>query len=121
MIKISTDSFYPLQLPPATTTNATNDKTETTNESSDELLHGNALYDQTSRALDDMLNTIIGQDGSNEGLSAVFKHVEPWLTSVNEWERLRSIKTLSRCLKHFLEIIRTPKSEEVKAFNFGIY
>jgi len=77
----------------------------------DELLHGNALYDQTSRALDDMLNTILDQEPSNIGLSAIFKHIEPWLTSVNEWERLRSIKSLSRTLKHFLVLSKQTKPE----------
>ena len=121
LIKISTDSFYPLQLPVETPKTA-DDKDKETNEqskSSEELLHGNALYDQTSRALDDMLCTILDQDRSNAGLSGIFKHIEPWITSVNEWERLRSIKSLSRTLKHFLELCKKPKdADEVIKMRF---
>lgn len=125
LIKISTDSFYPLQLPVETPKTADDkDKDKETSEqsaakSTEELLHGNALYDQTSRALDDMLCTILDQDRSNAGLSGIFKHIEPWITSVNEWERLRSIKSLSRTLKHFLELCKKPKeADEVIKMRF---
>lgn len=66
-----------------------------------------------------MLNTILDQDRTNDGLNGVFKHIEPWLTSVNEWERLRSIKSLSRTLRHFLELLQAPaktENEEVPTF-----
>lgn len=119
LIKISTDSFYPLQLPSATSKSTVTENADLSDQKQ-ELLHGDLLYDETSQALDDMLNTILDQDRSNSGLNAIFKHIEPWLTSVNEWERIRSIKSLSRLLRHFQELnqdIKQVESEEVRNFD----
>lgn len=118
LIKISTDSFYPLQSPIAPTTPTTTNTDEKVEKPESELvnvdemiLHGNALYDQTSKSLDDMLKTILDRDTGNNGLSGIFKHIEPWLTSVNEHERLRSMRSLSRVLKHFLESVKLRKKD----------
>jgi hypothetical protein len=113
LIKISTDSFYPLQTPiTPTNTDEKVEKPESELVNVDEMiLHGNALYDQTSKSLDDMLKTILDRDMGNNGLSGIFKHIEPWLTSVNEHERLRSMRSLSRVLKHFLESVKLRKKD----------
>jgi hypothetical protein len=100
LVKISTDSFYPLQVPVLTAETPKSDASPQ-EEGPEDLLHGNLLYDQTSQSLDELLKTILDRDMSNNGLNSIFKHIEPWLTSVNEHERLRSIKSLTRLLSHF--------------------
>lgn len=91
LIKSSTDSFYALQAPVPTA----DDKKQ------EDLLHGSSLYEQTSKSLEDLLKTVLDRDFNSSGLMTIFKHLEPWLTSVNDHERLRSIKSLSSVLKHF--------------------
>ncbi len=67
-------------------------------------LHGNSLYELTAKCLDDLLKTMIDRDATNETLSNIYKHLEPWLTSVHDHERLRSIRSLASVLKHFASI-----------------
>ncbi len=68
-----------------------------------DLLHGNAIYELTAKSLDDLLQTIINRDLTSDNLNFVFKYLEPWLTSVNDCERLRSMRTLTKILKFFAE------------------
>jgi hypothetical protein len=119
LIKSSTDGFYSLQIPTDIKSDKEPNKAipvimesgespipgdgQATNENSMEfgILHNNAIYETTARCLDDLLKTILDREMSNEGLSVVFKHLESWIISVNDHERLRSIRSLSSVLKHF--------------------
>ena len=61
----------------------------------------NQFYETTSKSLDDLLSTILERDLSNENLKFIFKYLEPWIISVNDHERYRSIRSLSNILKYF--------------------
>ena len=127
LIKTSTDSFYLLQVPSSpsaveektkdskASTPKPNDSITNNEESTDEnnILHGNNLYELTAKCLDDLLKTILERDVNNEGLTSIYKHLEPWLTSVNDHERLRSIRSLCSILKHFANIYK-PNEDEKK-------
>ncbi|XP_043923633.1 maestro heat-like repeat-containing protein family member 1 isoform X2 [Protopterus annectens] len=62
-----------------------------------------SLYDQTMTALQNLLNSILLQDLSPDGLQTVFKHIEGWLTSPREWERERAIVSTFFLLKFYLK------------------
>ncbi len=67
------------------------------------MMHGNALYESTAKSLDELLKSILNRDLSNEGCYFIFKHLEPWITSVNDHERFRSTRCLASVLKYFAE------------------
>ena len=67
------------------------------------LMHGNALYESTAKSLDELLQSILNRDLSNEGCYFIFKHLEPWITSVSDHERYRSTRCLASVLKYFAE------------------
>ena len=70
------------------------------------LLHANSIYEETAASLDNLLQTCLDRDMTSENLSLIFKYLEPWITSLNDHERLRCMRTLSRLLKHFAENYR---------------
>lgn len=96
----------------STQTSKPNDSINSTEDSDENnILHGDKLYELTAKCLEDLLKTILSRDANNEGLKSIYKHLEPWLTSVNDHERLRSIRTLSCVLKHFANIYK-PNADE---------
>ncbi|CAF0812872.1 unnamed protein product [Brachionus calyciflorus] len=109
LIKSSIDSFYPLQVP---SDDKKTDSSQTNQEEIQDTLHGNQLYEQTMNSLDELLKNILDRDLNNTGLGIVYKHLEPWLTSVNDHERLRSIRSLSSVLKHFVDNFK-PTQEDL--------
>jgi hypothetical protein len=84
------------------------------------MLHGNPNYEITAKSLDDLILTILDRDLTNENLNFIFKYLEPWLTSVNEWERLRSIRTLSKVLKYFSDNYKVNTENEVVILVFKL-
>jgi hypothetical protein len=119
IIKTAMDSFYMLHVPTGASGDEKKEKSskEPVNvdlnslETDENLLHGNALYESTAKGLDDLLNAILDRDLSNDGLVTIFKQLEPWITSVNDQERLRSIRSLSSMLKHFAANFKLNASE----------
>lgn len=109
LIKTSTDSFYQLPVP----NEDKKDANQVSNEN--ELLHGNSLFELTAQCLEELLKTVLNRDLSNQGLSSIYKHLEPWLISVNDHERLRSIRSLSTVLSHFASSF-TLNKEQVNPF-----
>jgi hypothetical protein len=111
LIKTSTDNFYQLPVP--------NEEKKEANQMSNEseLLHGNSLFELTAQCLEELLKTILNRDLSNQGLSLIYKHLEPWLISVNDHERLRSIRSLSAVLGHFASSF-TLNKEQVNSYLF---
>lgn len=105
LLKSSTDSFFGLQVPPEDkkALEATNPDADAIIAATNEinLMHGNQNYESTAKALEELLQSILNRDLTNEGLVFIFKYLEPWITSVNEHERLRSIRCLANILKHF--------------------
>ncbi|XP_038652402.1 maestro heat-like repeat-containing protein family member 1 [Scyliorhinus canicula] len=61
------------------------------------------LYTETLCALQELLKQILIQDLSPDGLQAVFKHIEGWITSSKDWERERAVITTSKLLLFYLE------------------
>lgn len=66
-------------------------------------LHADGCYELTAKALDSLLQTCLDREMTSESLSFIFKYLEPWIGSINDPERLRVMRTLSRVLKHFAE------------------
>ena len=103
LLKSSTDSFFGLQVPPEDkkALEATNPDADAIIAATNEinLMHGNQNYESTAKALEELLQSILNRDLTNEGLVFIFKYLEPWITSVNEHERLRSIRCLANILK----------------------
>lgn len=67
------------------------------------VLHADDCYELTAKALDNLLQTCLDREMTSESLSFIFKYLEPWIGSINDPERLRVMRTLSRVLKHFAE------------------
>ena len=65
------------------------------------LLHNNQIFDTTANSLDALLCDILDRDLHSVGLMNVYKHLEPWITSINDNERERSVRSLSNILTHF--------------------
>jgi hypothetical protein len=116
IIKSSTDGYYSLHVSPPSDEKKEKDSrsnsivpsspvSETaTSPQLDETpssIAENIFYETTSKSLDELLNTILERDLNNENLKFIFKYLEPWIISVNDHERFRSIRSLSNILKYF--------------------
>lgn len=86
-----------------------------------EILHGNEIYEQTSKSLEELLKTLLDRDLNSSTLSIIFKHLEPWITSVNDHERLRSIRSLSSVLKHFNSSFKLDENNTENVDNFSCF
>lgn len=126
IVKTTTDSFYSLQLPSddkeknynkkekslspissSSSLNASNeiDPTDPLAAYTSEitLLHANETYELACSSLDTLLQTCLDREMTSENLKFIFKYLEPWITSVNDHERLRSMRTLFKVLRHFAD------------------
>lgn len=65
------------------------------------ILHNNPIFDTTANSLDALLCDVLDRDMHSAGLINVFKHLEPWITSINDNERERSVRSLSNLLNHY--------------------
>jgi hypothetical protein len=65
------------------------------------ILHNNQIFDTTANSLDALLCDVLDRDMHSVGLINVFKHLEPWITSINDNERERSVRSLSNLLNHY--------------------
>ncbi|XP_062900740.1 maestro heat-like repeat-containing protein family member 1 isoform X1 [Mobula hypostoma] len=94
LIKTCMNSVFGL-LPPAM------DKGK--DESGPSLKEREVLLAETLTALQDLLKQVLLQALSPNGLQAVFKHLEGWITSARDWERDRAVLILSNLLAFYLE------------------
>ncbi|KAM6967979.1 maestro heat-like repeat-containing protein family member 1 [Aplochiton taeniatus] len=62
-----------------------------------------ALYKDTFSALQELLWSVLAKDPSPDGLQNVFKHIEPWLSSGQDYERERAVNTTANILTHYLD------------------
>ncbi|XP_066539071.1 maestro heat-like repeat-containing protein family member 1 isoform X3 [Hoplias malabaricus] len=62
-----------------------------------------ALYTDTFSALRELLCSVLAKDLSPDGFQAVFKHIESWLSSRNDHERERAVKTTAEILQFYLD------------------
>ncbi|XP_041708067.1 maestro heat-like repeat-containing protein family member 1 isoform X2 [Coregonus clupeaformis] len=60
-----------------------------------------ALYKDTFNALQELLRNILARDLSPDGLQSVFKHIEAWLSSGQDHERERAMKTTAHILQFY--------------------
>ena len=67
------------------------------------LLHGSQLFELTANSLDHLLVEILNRDLNSSGLFNIYKNLEPWITSINDHERERSIRSINSVLKYFVE------------------
>jgi hypothetical protein len=65
------------------------------------ILHNNQIFDTTANSLDALLCDVLDRVMHSAGLINVFKHLEPWITSINDNERERSVRSLSNLLNHY--------------------
>jgi maestro heat-like repeat-containing protein family member 1 len=105
-------------------TTSTDNTTENEDESESlneiKLLHNDKLYEQTCKSLEDLLITIYDRDQTNEAFLAIFKQLEPWITSIHDHERLRSMRLLVKLLKHFNKVFTAAAGNDSKTFEaFG--
>ncbi|XP_030638186.1 LOW QUALITY PROTEIN: maestro heat-like repeat-containing protein family member 1 [Chanos chanos] len=61
-----------------------------------------ALYTNTFNALQELLQNVLGRDLSPDGLQTIFKHIEAWLSSGQDHERERAVKTTADILRFYL-------------------
>ncbi|XP_073782226.1 maestro heat-like repeat-containing protein family member 1 isoform X1 [Danio rerio] len=61
------------------------------------------LYSDTFNALHELLRNVLARDLSPDGLQAVFKHIESWLSSGQDHERERAVKTTAHLLQFYLD------------------
>lgn len=81
------------------------------------LLHGSQLFETTALSLDALLVDILNRELNSTGLFNVYKHLEPWIVSINDHERERSIRSFSRLLKYFAENLKIDSDADVKLSN----
>ncbi|KAI4893277.1 hypothetical protein NFI96_019675 [Prochilodus magdalenae] len=62
-----------------------------------------ALYTDTFSALHELLHNVLARDLSPDGLQTVFKHIESWLSSRQDHERERAVKTTAEILQFYLK------------------
>ncbi|XP_054638550.1 maestro heat-like repeat-containing protein family member 1 isoform X4 [Dunckerocampus dactyliophorus] len=62
-----------------------------------------ALYKDTSAALHELLNSVLTKDPTPDSLQSVFKHIEGWLSSPQDYERERAITATAGMLTHYLD------------------
>ncbi|XP_072535589.1 maestro heat-like repeat-containing protein family member 1 isoform X2 [Salminus brasiliensis] len=62
-----------------------------------------ALYSETFSALNELLRSVLARDLSPDGLQAVFKHIESWLSSRQDHERERAVRTTAELLQFYLD------------------
>ncbi|XP_036439698.1 maestro heat-like repeat-containing protein family member 1 isoform X1 [Colossoma macropomum] len=60
------------------------------------------LYTDTFSALHELLHNVLARDLSPDGLQAVFKHIESWLSSRQDHERERAVRTTAEILQFYL-------------------
>uniref|UniRef100_A0A672K8G5 Maestro heat-like repeat family member 1 n=1 Tax=Sinocyclocheilus grahami TaxID=75366 RepID=A0A672K8G5_SINGR len=63
-------------------------------------------YAYTSTALDELLRNVLARDLSPDGLQSMFKHIESWLSSGQDHERERAVKTTAELLQFYLDNLR---------------
>uniref|UniRef100_A0A672LV94 Maestro heat-like repeat family member 1 n=1 Tax=Sinocyclocheilus grahami TaxID=75366 RepID=A0A672LV94_SINGR len=61
------------------------------------------LYSDTFNALHELLRNVLVRDLSPDGLQSVFKHIESWLSSGQDHERERAVKTTAELLQFYLD------------------
>uniref|UniRef100_A0A671QQN0 Maestro heat-like repeat-containing protein family member 1 n=1 Tax=Sinocyclocheilus anshuiensis TaxID=1608454 RepID=A0A671QQN0_9TELE len=64
------------------------------------------LYSDTFTALHELLRNVLARDLSPDGLQSVFKHIESWLSSGQDHERERAVKTTAELLQFYLDNLR---------------
>uniref|UniRef100_A0A8B9LBY5 Maestro heat-like repeat family member 1 n=1 Tax=Astyanax mexicanus TaxID=7994 RepID=A0A8B9LBY5_ASTMX len=62
-----------------------------------------ALYTDTFSALHELLRNVLARDLSPDGLQSVFKHIEGWLSSRQDHERERAVRTTAELLQFYLD------------------
>ncbi|GAA6103654.1 maestro heat-like repeat-containing protein family member 1 isoform X1 [Tachysurus ichikawai] len=61
------------------------------------------LYASTFSALHDLLCSILAQDLTPDGIQTMFKHIESWLSSKQDHERERAVRTVAEMLNFYLD------------------
>lgn len=61
------------------------------------------LHTETFSALHELLCSVLARDLTPDGIQTVFKHIESWLSSKQDHERERAIRTTAEILKFYLE------------------
>jgi len=139
IVKTSTDSFYSLQLPldgshkknskkepfssTSTSSVAESDPSDPLAAHISELtlLHGDSIYEATSRSLENLLNTCLDVEMTSGNLNFIFKYLEPWLASLNDHERLRSVRNLSSVLRYFADNYKAIPDQTLNQNDFGYF
>ncbi|XP_051999976.1 maestro heat-like repeat-containing protein family member 1 isoform X2 [Xyrauchen texanus] len=62
-----------------------------------------ALYSDTFKALHELLRNVLARDLNPDGLQSLFKHIESWLSSGQEHERERAVKSTAELLQFYLD------------------
>jgi hypothetical protein len=66
------------------------------------VVHDNSnLFETTANALDTLLSDILKRDMHIVGFLNIYKHCEPWITSINDHERERVSKSLLNLLEFY--------------------
>ncbi|XP_027005039.2 maestro heat-like repeat-containing protein family member 1 isoform X2 [Tachysurus fulvidraco] len=61
------------------------------------------LYASTFSALHDLLCSVLARDLTPDGIQTMFKHIESWLSSKQDHERERAVRTVAEMLNFYLD------------------
>lgn len=61
------------------------------------------LYAYTFSALYELLCSVLARDLSPDGIQSMFKHIESWLSSKQDHERERAVRTVAELLQFYLD------------------
>ncbi|TSK34778.1 Maestro heat-like repeat-containing protein family member 1 [Bagarius yarrelli] len=62
-----------------------------------------SLYAYTFRALYELLCSVLARNLSPDGIQSLFKHIESWLSSKQDHERERAVRTVAEMLRFYLD------------------
>ncbi|KAB5586895.1 hypothetical protein PHYPO_G00006680 [Pangasianodon hypophthalmus] len=62
-----------------------------------------ALYAYTFSALHELLCSVLARDLSPDGIQTIFKHIDSWLSSKQDHERERAVRTTAEMLHFYLD------------------
>nr|XP_022339324.1 maestro heat-like repeat-containing protein family member 1 isoform X2 [Crassostrea virginica] len=100
LIKTATDCVYPLPI----------DGGGTKKGKEEAEMEAEVLLESSVEALHDLLRELLNKDLTTDGLDAIFKHLVPWLLSMQNYERERALRTFLVCAQFLLENMEPTKS-----------
>ncbi|XP_071959367.1 maestro heat-like repeat-containing protein family member 1 [Antedon mediterranea] len=85
----------------------------------EQIKESDEFLDSVKDSLVSLLQEILNKNLSPQGLQEIYKHLQPWIISLENHERQRSMRTLLRLLQFHYEKLATQDSSGIVFFNLG--